>query len=226
MSRYESAYGNGNVMTFMEVYSLCVHSYSDLRAGQELTGTGTTWTVEQVIENHGFMAYKIKKEGGWYAIVYRGTNFEDFGGDWLRNNIANALGVTRPPQYVSGEDLASKHGQGKILVGHSLGGGIAMFASAFHGLPAATIFPAPVIPASLPNRGKNANVMNYVCHGEVLTELTQADRTGNFLRHVAMDTLNRRLSNGHVHRRLGRDVWVESNGGNPIERHMLNNIVL
>lgn len=223
---YASFYGGGQIMTFMEVYSLCVHSYSDLRAGQELTGTGTTWTVEQVIENHGFMAYKIRKHGGWYAIVFRGTNFEDAGGDWLRNNIANALGHTRPPQYVSGEDLVSKHGAGKILVGHSLGGGIAMFASAFHGLPAATIFPAPVIPDSLPNGGANANVVNYVCHGEVLTELTAAGRSGSFLRDAATDYLDRQLTRGLVHRRLGDDYWVRSNGGNPIERHMLNNIVL
>jgi len=213
-------------MTFMEVMSLCHHSYSDLRARQELNGTGTTWIVEQVIENQGFMAYKIRKQGGWYAIVFRGTNFEDFGGDWLRNNIANLLGVTRPPQYVSGEDLASKHGQGKILVGHSLGGGIAMFASAFHGLPAATIFPAPVIPASLPDGGSRADVMNYVCRGEVLTELTQAGRSGNFLRDAGMDYLNRRISNGHVHRRLGTDVWVQSNGGDPIARHAIGNIVV
>ncbi len=222
MARYASFYGGGQLMTFMEVYSLCVNSYSNLQYGQELTGTGTKWTVQRVVENRGFMAYKIKKEGGWTAMVFRGT---DDPRDWVYNNIANALGSTRPPQYVSGDDLVSKWGAGCVLVGHSLGGGIATFASAFSGLPAVTIFPAPVIPSSLPDGGSKADVVNYVCHGEVLTELTMTDRSGNIWRDLASDALDRALS-GAVHRRLGTDFWVESSGANPIDKHMLGNIVL
>lgn len=221
--RYPSfATRNGQLMTFMEVYSLCVNSYRDLQPGQVLTGTGTRWVVDNCFINRGFAAYNIRKDGGWHALVFRGT---DGARDWVYNNLANALGRTRPPQYVSGEDVVSRYGAGKILVGHSLGGGIATFASAYHGLPAATIFPAPVIPSSLPDRGAKADVVNYVCHGEVLTELASSGRTGSLLRDVGQNVLDQALS-GHQHRRLGTDFWVSSNGASAIDKHMLDQIVL
>lgn len=222
MARYTSFYGNGHLMTFMEVYSLCVNSYSNLQAGQVLTGTGSRLIVDNVFINRGFAAYSIRKEGGWHALVFRGT---DGARDWVYNNIANALGSTRPPQYVGGEDIVSRYGAGKILVGHSLGGGIAMFASAFHGTPAATIYPAPVIPLSLPDRGRRANVMNYVCHGEVLTELASAGRTGSFWRDTVQDAIDLALSS-HQHRRLGNDIFLSSTGSDAIDKHRLDRIVL
>ncbi|MEM9461540.1 MAG: hypothetical protein AAGF11_45670 [Myxococcota bacterium] len=209
-------------MTFMEVFSLVVNSYRDLQAGQTLTGTGTRWVVDNVFENRGFKAYNIRKDGGWHALVFRGT---DGARDWLYNNIQNALGNTRPPQYVSGEYITSHFGAGKILVGHSLGGGIATFASAFHGVPAVTLFPAPVIPSSLPDNGARADVVNYVCHGEVLTELSSSGRTGNFWRDSVQDIIDDALSD-HQHRRLGDDFWVQSNAGDPLSKHFPENIVL
>ncbi len=222
MARYSSVYAGGHLMTFMEVYSLVVNSYRNLQAGQTLTGTGTRWVVDNVFVNRGFTAYNIRKDGGWSVLLFRGT---DDPRDWVYNNIANALGNPRPPQYVSGEDIVSRYGAGKILVGHSLGGGIATFASAFHGVPAVTLFPAPVIPSTLPDGGARANVVNYVCHGEVLTELASAGRTGSFWRDLGQDAVDIALS-GHQHRRLGVDFWLESNGGDPVARHMPENIVL
>ena len=92
-------------------------------------------------------------------------------------------------------------------------------------MPAATIFPAPVIPSSLPENGAKADVVNYVCHGEALTELTSSGRTGSFWRDLGQNAINQYVS-GTQHRRLGTDFWVSSNGGNPLSRHDLANIVL
>jgi hypothetical protein len=68
-------------------------------------------------------------------------------------------------------------------------------------------------------------VLNYVCHGEVLTEASQVGRSGNFFRDVAQGYLDWRIS-GRQHRRLGQDFWIQSTGGNPIAKHLLPNVVL
>ena len=103
MARYPSFYGGGQLMTFMEVYSLCVNSYSNLQYGQELTGTGTKWTVQRVVENRGFMAYKIKKENGWTAMVFRGTD-DPHPGHWLPTAVPAPFPDT-PEGSVLGKEL-------------------------------------------------------------------------------------------------------------------------
>jgi hypothetical protein len=219
--RYPGFYGSGQLFTFMEVYRLCVRSYDNLDPGQQLDELGAKWEVEHAWEEGNFAAYAIKKPGSWNALVFRGT---DGKGDWLGDNIPNALGNGHPPQYKRGREIAAAHGAGRVLLGHSLGGGIATYASAHHGIAAATIFPAPVIPSRLPESGAKANVQNYVCHGEVLTEATQVGRSGNFFRDAAQTVINWKIS-GRQHRRLGQDFWVQSNGGNPGTKHLLGNLV-
>jgi len=222
MSRYPNVYALGHLMTFEEVHGLCSKSYDNLNVGQRLQGEGATWTVENEWEDGGFAAYKIRKAGGWTAMVFRGT---DDWRDWVFNNLANAMGSGHPPQYRSGSRIVASHGQGAILVGHSLGGGIATYASAIHGNPAVTVFPAPVIPASLPRGGSNADVVNYVCRGEALTELTAGGRRSSGWRNFAQDVVDAAVS-GTVHRRLGIDHWVQSNGGSAIDKHSLQKIAM
>jgi hypothetical protein len=222
MARYPGFYGSGHLLTFMEVYKLCLRSYDNLNPGQVLDEEGGKWKVESEFEVGAFAAYVIKKEGGWHALVFRGTDDKT---DWLRDNIPNGLGNAHPPQYQRGLSIAAQVGHGKVLVGHSLGGGIATYASAHLRLAAATIFPAPVIPSQLPHKGERANVLNYVCHGEVLTEASQVGRSGNFFRDAAQGFLDWRIS-GRQHRRLGQDFWIQSNAGNPISKHMLGNVAL
>ena len=219
--RYPGFYGNGQLLTFMEIHRLCVRSYDNLDPGQEIVEDGAKWIVEQQFEEGSFAAYIIKKPAAWNVIVFRGT---DDKGDWIRDNASNGLGNVHPPQYKRGAEIAAAHGAGRVLLGHSLGGGIATYASAHHGVPAATIFPAPVIPRRLPERGKKANVVNYVCHGEVLTEASQVGRSGNFFRDVAQGAVNGAVS-WRQHRRLGQDYWIQSSGGNPVSKHFLGNVV-
>lgn len=219
--QYPHFFARGQKMTFAEIHALCVHSYSNLDARQAVSHGNTRWVVDSEWEYGHFAAYRIRKPGAWTALVYRGT---DDAKDWVIDNASNALGSGHPPQYRLGAKLARLVGRDVILVGHSLGGGIATYASAFNGNPAVTIFPAPVIPSSLPQRGAKADVVNYVCHGEVLTELASGGRKG-MVRNVVQDALDLGFS-GRIHRRLGPDWHVRSRGGSAIDKHLLPNVVL
>lgn len=209
-------------MTFREARALCQHSYKNLRAGQKVEVEKAAWTVERTYDVGGFAAYQISKPNGWNAVVYRGTcNWQG----WVLNNLPNMLGWERPPQYLTGAQIAASQPAGTILVGHSLGGGIATYASAQHGMPAVTIFPAPVIPSGLPDQGRGADVVNYVCHGEALTEMTAGGRRKELWDNVVQDEVNYRISGGKRHRRLGIDHWVRSKSSSPIGKHDLDEII-
>lgn len=221
MARYPDVFFGTNLMTFEEARMLCQYSYSSLEPGQTIEGEGVQWTVAAKHTVGGFAAYVIDKPDGFRAIVYRGT--VDWRG-WILNNIPNMFGMLRPPQYDTGVAIASQYNQwNTMLVGHSLGGGIATYASAHLGLPAVTIFPAPVIPSSLPDRGGRAKVYNYVCHGEALTELTAGGRRDSQWNNNLQDGTDFVFSRQR-HRRLGVDNWVQSIAGNAIAMHGLDSI--
>ncbi|MCA9705232.1 MAG: hypothetical protein KDK70_05205, partial [Myxococcales bacterium] len=112
-----------------------------------------------------------------------------------------------PPQYGAGRRFSGRFDKGVVLVGHSLGGGIASYAAAQHGTHAATIFPAPINPLWLgfplpPWPAKGTTIQNYVCSGEILTMAAWTP---------------------HM-RRYGKDVWIESNASGPIDKHGLSEI--
>ena len=134
----------GNAISFIEVLELCERSYDDLQKGRPVQVAGTSMDVVDKKITGGFAAFKIQKPGGWTAIVYRGSNDAR---DWAFNNIPGGLSgplAFPPPQYRTGRDWAKQVGnKNTLLVGHSLGGGIAMYAAAQEGMNAATIFPAP-----------------------------------------------------------------------------------
>ncbi|MCA9704684.1 MAG: DUF2974 domain-containing protein [Myxococcales bacterium] len=221
MPNYPNFFARGQKMTFAEIHALCTRSYDDLNPRQQIPFGGSTWVVESQWEYGRFAAYRIRKPGAWTAVVYRGT--DDYK-DWIIDNASNALGSGHPPQYQMGSRIAGTLDRSVILVGHSLGGGIATYASAYHGNPAVTIFPAPVIPSSLPQRGAKADVVNYVCHGEVLSELGSGGRNGTF-RNIVQDALDLRVS-WRLHRRLGPDWHIQSRGGSTISKHYLDNVVM
>ncbi|MEM9452682.1 MAG: Mbeg1-like protein [Myxococcota bacterium] len=195
----------GNKMTFLEILDLCKQSYNDLQNQRKVQIAGQEMSVENNRVSGGFAAYKIKKPNGWTAIVFRGS---DDWRDWVLNNVPGAVLPVPPPQYGTGRQFAKQHDDNCVLVGHSLGGGIASYAAAQNGQHAATIFPAPINPVWLTFPlpvwpAKGTTVQNYVCSGEVLTVAAAAS--------LKM-------------RRYGTDVWVESTGGGPIEKHALTAI--
>jgi hypothetical protein len=195
----------GNRMSFLEVLDLCKRSYTITDGDHEVSVAGTTMKVEAREISGGFAAYKIRKPNGWTAIVFRGS---DDWRDWVLNNVPGAVSPVPPPQYGSGRRMAEEHGTSCVLVGHSLGGGIASYAAAQQGMHAATIFPAPINPVWLalplpPWPARGTTIQNYVCSGEILT--------------VAA-TLSPNL------RRYGHDVWIQSNASGTVDKHGLDQI--
>lgn len=104
----------------------------------------------------GFAAATYKNTAsGKYFVVFRGSenpkNPHNLSTDWV-NNVAHVIQV--PFQYTEGLDYARKQmvAYGGInnvsLVGHSLGGGIAMYSAAMTGMDAVTFNPAKLWGAS------------------------------------------------------------------------------
>jgi len=176
---------------------------------QTITIEGAKATVEQSYVEGSFAAFVVQKRNGWRALVFRGSEDGDLG-DWIDTNLRSAtsgLGSTPPMQYLMARAVARAQDPKTILVGHSLGGGLAMYAAAQWGMAAATIYPAPIQPTWLPGfpplPAQGTRVQNYVCMGEVLTMAEYAS--------------------SHV--RIGRDVWIEARG-NSFDKHLLPNIVV
>lgn len=197
----------GNLMTFLEILDLCKQSYRITATQGQVSIAGTTMNVESRELTGGFAAYRIAKPGSWTAVVFRGS---DDWRDWVLNNVPGAVLPVPPPQYGSGRRFAGVHGKSCVLVGHSLGGGIASYAAAQHGMHSATIFPAPINPVWLglplpPWPAEGTTIQNYVCSGEVLTVAATVS--------LSM-------------RRYGRDVWVQSRGGGPVAKHGLDEIIV
>ncbi|MEX1366368.1 MAG: hypothetical protein AB1Z98_24800 [Nannocystaceae bacterium] len=206
MPNYQSFYDRaGNEMTAVEAKDLCLQSYWIQPSQSTVVIDGQTLSIESREIVGGFAAYRITKPGGWNALVFRGS---DDWRDWVLNNVPGAILPVPPPQYGSGRRMARRFQDGTTLVGHSLGGGIASYAAAQQGMDAVTIFPAPINPAWLafplpPWPAEGTNILNYVAGGEILTVAAAASP--------------------HL-RRYGRDVWVQSDGGGPVDKHDLTKI--
>jgi hypothetical protein len=195
----------GNRVTFLEILDLCKKSYTITNTDRQVSIAGTMMNIDARQISGGFAAYKISKPGAWTAIVFRGS---DDWRDWVLNNVPGAVIPVPPPQYGAGRNMAKEHGRNCLLVGHSLGGGIASYAAAQQGMSAATIFPAPINPIWLalplpPWPARGTRIQNYVCSGEILT--VAATVSPNLVRY-------------------GRDVWIQSNAGGPVDKHGLDQI--
>ena len=219
MAGYQSFFDNtGNELTFREVYDLCDRSYEDFTrrpdepctnevkkvrtvmiAGQEMELEAVLGTPGSL---SGFAAIVVRKPCSWRALVFRGSDDDQ---DWLINNVPGAVSVTPPPQYVEGLAQALFH-RPSVIVGHSLGGGIATYAACMTWGCAATIFPAPLNPGWLPGNVLNVfhNVQNYVSPGEILSMLNLPP----------------------LRMRMGRDVWIETKSGSPKFKHLLPNVIV
>lgn len=199
------------MLSFQDLFDLCTLSYEDLGNQRLIYRFSKPLTLEHAQVHGDFAAYELRAPdlGGWNAIVFRGRK------DWrgFLGGLPGTLGQgpTPLPEYERGLDYVTQRGRGKILVGHSLGGGIAAYVAATLGLPAATIYPAPLRAAwlgsgYLAGPHPSTNITNYVCHAEALTQRGDHNETG--------------------HVRYGNDVWIESRGDSSTNKHALDQIVL
>lgn len=197
---YPDAWG----LKYEEVMSLTWLAYK----GRGTSGTwdfpnaGSTWTIGGggVFEHGSFRAVLIT--GRKRILSLSGT---DDAGDWVDNIGQGLTGVSG--QYLRALRLARAMSP-DIVVGHSLGGGMASYCAIYGGRQAATINPAPlnINPVSgIAMLRHNGLVVNYVVPGEVL------------------DILDGTMINM---RKVGKTINVSSTGGfNPIARHSIANLV-
>lgn len=157
---------------------------------------GRQWRVADVRDtgnSSGFRAIVMKpvdERDNRVVVSFAGSGGQL--GDWT-NNLSQAAGNT-PRQYRQAVSLAreyqGRYGGSVTLTGHSLGGGLASYASLQTGLRATAINSAALSPNNLggnalfnPSVRRNPNITQYYVPGEVLTNLDNADlfdaRPGN-----------------------------------------------
>lgn len=174
-------------LSFAETKNASGLSYTANRGERYQFADGGKWEVTDVQDDSrsGFRAIALRSltPGDNRTIVaFAGTTFSS-GADW-RNNIQQGLGLNSR-QYQQATDFASRHqaaGGNVILTGHSLGGGLASYASIRTGLRATALNAAPLALNHLggnPLRSavrNNPRITQYYVPGEVLTGLDRNNR--------------------------------------------------
>lgn len=192
-------------LTYQDVVSLCWLAYG----GQGIEGkwkfpSGSIWELTTVIEPLNFRAVVVKSPTGKKILSFSGTDSGP-SPDWIDNIQQGLTGMSWQYAFAAGVGIAQNP---DVVVGHSLGGGLATYVGIHQGRNTATINPAPL--NLLGQNGGNvlgrvlfsSKVVNYVVKGEALDLL---DILPN------MD-------------RPGAIYYVPSNGSNPVQKHLLNNL--
>lgn len=180
--------------------------FSETKSADSLAYTAKTGEIYQFPDGKQWRVVDMRENGksGFRAIVMKPVDERDnrvivsFAGsgaqlgDWT-NNLSQAGGNT-PSQYRQAVSLArecqQKYGDRVVLTGHSLGGGLASYASLQTGLRATAINSSALSPNNLggnalfhPSVKNNSRITQYYVPGEVLTNLDTADlfdaRPGN-----------------------------------------------
>jgi pimeloyl-ACP methyl ester carboxylesterase len=189
--------------------------FSETKAAEQLAYTARTGEIYRFADGKQWRVVDVRDDGGtglggaifstgFRAVVLRPVDENDCRvvvsfagsggqvGDWV-NNFSQAGGNT-PAQYRMAASLAreyrQRYGDNVVLTGHSLGGGLASYASLQTGLRATAINSAALSPNNLggnalfhPSVKNNARITQYYVPGEVLTNLDNIDlfdaRPGN-----------------------------------------------
>lgn len=195
-------------LEYEDIMALCWLAYIDSVRnvpnpyGAWTFSNGSSWNLKEVLIEGSFRAVVV--DGKKRILSFCGTNPTEVA-DWGNNLEQGLIGTS--PQYRHALRMARAHAP-EVVVGHSLGGGLASYCAVHNGNYAATINPAPLninlVSAVRMLRNRN-KVVNYVATGEFLDILDAAA--------ISMSRV------GTIHR-------VSSNGGfNPIARHGIDNLV-
>jgi hypothetical protein len=206
------------IVPYLDVATLCWLAYKDRKGGEPRRGPwlwlsckGNKWKVVEEIERGPLHAIVVQgsrenknKVSGKIILAFSGT---DEWADW-RDNIDQGLkGIS--DQYFQAL-MISKAYVCEMVVGHSLGGGLASFVAIHRGIKAATVNPAPLRVSAINNaeiiNKRSYLVKNYVVLGEVL------------------DILDKRSSKMT---RVGEIIPVKPKAGDAMDSitlHMLDNL--
>lgn len=201
----EGAWG----LKYEDVVGLCWLAYKGNNpvkgANYSFPNAGTNWTILDIYKQGGFHAILAQGgEGNKRVLSFSGT---DDLSDWIDNASQQLSGISA--QYIRAGALGGSV-PCDVIVGHSLGGGLASYAHLVCGRPVATINAAPlswnnILAGRIVNRNFRAfPITNYVVRWEMLDMFD--------------------LISGITSNKIGRIVNVGSNGGNPLARHLLPNL--
>lgn len=179
-------YREAQGLKFSETKGACHLAY-DAKDKQSYTfPDGKKWKVAELIEHFGtgFRAIILQPEtaGHKTILAFAGTDFSSLTD--ILTDLSQAFGGL-PPQYwlaVSTARRAKGQYGNLVLTGHSLGGGLAMYASLTTKTPATTINPAPLnskhtLIGRLITKSSELRITNYICgsagfgKGEIVTSL-------------------------------------------------------
>lgn len=210
-------YPASHQLKFSETKSTCQLAYEAFQGDIYRFPDDRKWKViARRTEVSGFKAIVVKSETDPRVVIsFAGTNptsKED-----MLTNLEQESGLI-PAQYVQAVSLASfyrdKYGSNLILTGHSLGGGLAVYASMMTNVPANTMNPAPMSETNF-KRFACANyinqITNYVTGTEFITNIgvtrtvTQgkvAPRLiviGKIVKVAGVNVWNSYIENHHIH---------------------------
>jgi len=185
---------------YLDVVTLSWLAYKgNFRFGRWRSVTGKVWRTVTRYQRGPLHAVLV--EGDKRILAFSGT---DEPLDWADNIMQAVIGLSG--QYLNALDIARNSGC-EIVVGHSLGGGLASFAAIHTGKRCATVNPAPLAltPANREQIARRGHlVVNYVVSGEILE---------------IIDALLPNMSS------VGAKINVPSRGRSPIAKHYLSNLI-
>ncbi len=217
---YPGAWG----LDYEDVQGLCWLPYEGCgkKDGLYEFSNGSHWKVTDVIEKGGFRAVVVKGKGKT-ILSFSGTNLTSIE-DWLNNFMQGLVGIS--PYYARALSVARSH-PADVVVGHSLGGGLASYCSIYLGKRAVTINPAPLNIndiSKIPIIIRNNLVINYAVVGEALYYLCKL--TTPISPGIPISPTNPPFLPGvPLMTRVGRIIWVGSNGSNMFKKHLLEHLV-
>ncbi len=199
MAMYPGAWG----LQYEEVQGLCWLAYKGCGSkGLYQLSNGSTWEITKVIEFGDFRAI-VATGKDKTVLSFSGTDLTSIE-DWLNNLLQGGTGIS--PYYAYALSVAGSN-SADVLVGHSLGGGLASYCAIYTGRIAATINPAPLhinLVSGLPMFVNSNLVVNYCAVGEALQFL---------------DALAGSMS------KVGRVIRVATTGPNMFYKHLLDYLV-
>lgn len=152
-------------LKYEEVISLAWLAYKGQgRVGKwEFPNAKSKWNLKQVYSFGPFNAVVV--EGKKRVLSFSGT---DEGLDWVDNIQQGVMGFS--VQYLNALTLA-KAVSPDVVVGHSLGGGLASYVGIYHGKHAVTVNPAALninLVSGVQMLRNHHLIFNYVARGEIL----------------------------------------------------------
>jgi len=199
MATYPGAWG----LDYEDVQGLCWLAYKGCGTkGLYQFSNKSIWDVTEVIEI-GEMRAVVVKGKEKTVLSFSGTDLTSIE-DWLNNFMQGLGGIS--PYYKHALSLARSR-PCDIVVGHSLGGGLASYCSIFLGKKSVTINSAPLhinLVSGIPMLARKHLVFNYEATGEALYYL---------------DLVRLNLT------KVGRVTWVASTGSHMFNKHLLDYLV-